>query len=367
MLARSLVLVAGLGLAVASCGSGTDDPSTADADTTTSASTPATTTGTTGTTAAPTTTTQAPSTTTIPDPEGLESLVAGHNDPAADRINVVFAPWGWDDPADFRAVAELFAGWDGTAQGFDLDGLPAAGAEATDADLGLFGWEPFRSNRDRFNVWLTDRSPEEPADWINEPTAPVLAPDQVIVILARDLDLRYPGVSSYAGQDQAPEILGPEPSRVAQPFADAVVLVDGDYPAGAMRDVPHELGHALFGFADEYVGRLGPEDVSPRNDFWPSCAASREVAEAWWDDLVGRTDPMVDVWATEMAAAGFPPDESYLAVRREDLRTAFVEEGCFGVPGSYRSAVDTMMGFNAPGYGLTNERAARRVIELWTG
>ncbi len=324
------------------------------------------------TTAAPTTDTTTTTTTTIrpdePAPDGLEHLIAGHNDIDADRINLVFVPWGWDDLDDFRVTTEFFLGWDGTANVFDFDGRPTDDPQdVAGADLGLFGFEPFRSNHDRFNLWISDIGPSGPSQFLNNTEIPPFElPDLSVVTMALDPERVFPGISSAAGQDVSFAFDPEQPRTGDDSVANAMVRVQSSFPAETMRDLPHELGHALFGFADEYVGRLGPSSLTPRDSFWPSCPADRETAEAWWDDLIGQYDPMVDIYIDEMITAGFGEelDREFL---REQNTTRYVEEGCFGVPGSYRSAEDTLMVFNAPAFGLTNRRSAERILALWEG
>jgi hypothetical protein len=321
------------------------------------------------TTMATTTTTIAPTTTTtVPPPEGLVALVEGHNDLTADRINLIFAPWGWEDLNDYRSVAVLFLGWDQRAQLFDDSGRPATDpALATGAELGLFGFEPFRSNRDKFNVWITEQSPPGPALWLNTDEVPFGLPDQSIVTLALDPDREVPGIYSVAGQDVAFSLQQTPVRSGSDSVANAMVFVRSGYPAGTMIDLPHELGHALFSLADEYVGRVGGDSGSARPDVWPSCAASRETGEAWWGDLAGEYDPMIDVWAEELEAAGFGDRVGEIDFWRDQVRTDFIEGGCWGDPGSFRSAEDTLMGFNLPAFGLTNRRSAERILALWEG
>jgi hypothetical protein len=300
----------------------------------------------------------------------LEPLVPGHNRVSADRINLVFAPWGWDDPEEFRTVADLYLGWSGRAQVWGPDGLPlgadADRSTAVGAEVGLFGMEPFRSRRDSINVWVTSQSPNQPYDWFDRTLSPVFAPDQVIVVLAQEHPDGSTGASA-AGQDSA--FVGPErPIRnTDQPFSNATVVVRADYPAASMLELPHELGHAMFAFADEYVGRVEGFDGTVRNAFWPSCADNLARATSWWSDHLGEYDDQVDYRAKEMKAVGFGITSEELAFMRQTNTTAYIAGGCFEVPGSIRSAEDTLMGFNFPAFGVTNRMQAEQVLDLWTG
>ncbi|WAB81850.1 hypothetical protein OVN18_02170 [Microcella daejeonensis] len=296
--------------------------------------------------------------------------MAGHNRVSADRINLVFAPWGWDDTGLFEEAATAYLNWSGTAQLWDEVGMPVApdstSATVSFADLGVFGMEPFRSRRDLFNVWTTRLSPPAPYDWLESQTTPNWAPDQVVVVLALR-DGAGEVKSSVAGDGS----MFDDPARLErftdQPFANAVVAVEPGSFVLANRVVAHELGHALFSLADEYVGRETGFDGDARNAFWPSCADDQQRAEAWWSSSIGEYDDQLDYWAEEVTSAGFGPTRAELVRMRDENRTAYVAEGCFGVPGSVRSTADSIMGFNFPAFGVTNRRWAEQVLDLWTG
>jgi hypothetical protein len=294
-----------------------------------------------------------------PAPVGLRPLIPGHNRLDARRINLVFAPYGWDDLGVFEEIARWYLGWDGHAALADAEGRPTEDTSlAASAELGLFGIEPFRSHRDGFNLWVTDMAPSWNGEWLYYGDPFSTLPNRSVIILA--LDEAQAGFNSYSGQDW--KIFWPNAvATTDDPFANAVVAVWSWAPLASILHVPHELGHALFGLADEYVGRVGP-DGYPRGDLGPSCSASRASAEAWWGDLIGQYDPMIDVWMNEMTAAGFDWMVGDRTSRRDQVRSAYVAEGCFGLEGSYRSAEDTMMGFNVPAFGLTNRRWMEEVL-----
>jgi len=385
-------MLAALGLAATAC---TGEPSTPDSSATTVAEVDTTSTvlnaelppeTTTTTQAVETSTTRDPNLAPLPPelppiepfpsdlppppsiPAGLEELVAGHNRLDADRINLVFSPWGWEDNQRFRRVVEQYVNWDGHVQMVDGDGLLDPGG--TDAALGLFSFDPFRSNRHLFNVWITEIEPPAPVLWLNatEPE-PFDLPDMSIITLALDPESEFPGIGSRAGNqevfasnvDAAPQRAGDDS------VANVMVAVGSDYPPVKSIEMIHELGHALFGFADEYVGRVGNDEGSPRLDFFPSCPASRETAEAWWGETLGEYDPQIDIWAQEMAAGGATFAWDDIEYFRDLVRTDLIEGGCFGVEGSFRSAEDTLMGFNQWAMGLPNRQRAEDILALWTG
>lgn len=315
-------------------------------------------------------------TTTPPAPSGMAmgeqapgldlwALVAG-NDLDADRINLVFASWGWDSQSDFVELAAGSLSWSGDAYLYDEDGaITTDPATAFDAAIGLFGIEPWRSSRDRFNVWYTDREPETPVSWLNAGDQPFPVTDVVIVTLALDAHRPNPDLTSVAGQDAV--FIGPgAPQRPVSgnPFAHAVVVIDSEFLVGGLIDVSHELGHGMFNLADEYVGERYGFDGRADLSSWPSCAEDLTEAEAWWGDLIGEVDPMVTIWSEEMAEAGHP---LYLEAWPEQVEVAAIDGGCYGVAGSVRATADSLMNNSIPVLGWVNRRWAEQIIELWEG
>jgi hypothetical protein len=299
--------------------------------------------------------------------QSLWALVDG-NDLAADRINLVFAPWGWDDNREFSALVGGSLSWDGNAYIFDDDGDVTDQEEfGAGAALGLFAIEPWRSSTDLFNVWYTNLEPPTPVSWLDSQNQPFLLDDVVVVTVAVDAYRFNPDLTSVAGFDGS--FVGPAvPHRPAsgQPFAHAVVLVESGFPVGGLVDVPHELGHGMFNLPDEYVGeRLGFDGRSDLSS-WPSCAQDLAEADAWWGDLIDEVDPMLNVWIDEMNEAGFPlnVDSDFSETQ---IEVGFVDGGCYGVSGSVRATIDSLMNTSLPVLGSVNRRWAEEVLQLWDG
>jgi len=298
--------------------------------------------------------------------EELWALVPG-NDPDSDRINLVFASWGWGDHREFLNLVTGALSWGGAAYLIDDGGqVTDVDSTAVGAALGLFAIEPWRSSRGVFNVWYTDLEPETPVSWLNSEDHPFQVDDVVVVTIAVDAERFNPDLTSVAGQDGT--FVGPgapERPTSGNPFSHAVVLVDSAFPTAGLVDVAHELGHAMFNLPDEYVGeRLGfdgREDLSS----WPSCAEDAAEAEEWWGDLDGDVDPMLIVWAAEMDKAGFPIGD--IGLWSELIVVGVVDGGCYGVPGSARATLDSLMNTSMPVLGSVNRLWAEQVLRLWDG
>lgn len=296
----------------------------------------------------------------------MTELIPGHNRVDADRINLVFAGWGWSDTKRLRSTALVHLGWDGHVKLANLSGEIVP--NGTIPIIGIFGIEPWRSNRDKFNIWITDRTPAKPKSWLlASQVAPVVdLPDLVMITLALD-----GGVVSQTGLGQ--DFFIPDfPSRPTlrrkddQPFSNAVVNVSSKDPSNSAIESAHELGHALFGLNDEYIG-VDKADTTKHPDQWPACAASEKSARAWWGKLIGRYDPMVDIWAEELALVGQPLAPGRLDFTRDETRVTLVPGGCFGTKGSFRPTQDSLMMHNLPALGLVNTAWANRILALWHG
>ncbi len=90
-------------------------------------------------------------------PELCKEVIPGHNNPDSDRANVVFIGFGYDDYVNLepeealKDIAEYVVDFEGD-------------------NNGLFYFEPFKSNKDKFNFWYVDKlSPlnycDLPDDW----------------------------------------------------------------------------------------------------------------------------------------------------------------------------------------------------------
>jgi len=296
----------------------------------------------------------------------LRALVPG-NDYLADRINLVIAPWGWAVEVDFERIALAMLSWDGDA--YFITETGAIGADPTTAvgaQLGVFGIEPWRSSRDRFNVWITDVEPESPVSWVNQTEPPFSLPDQSVVVLALDAGRYSSDLTSVAGFDV--HFVGPDPPQrpaAGNPFANVAIVLDSEFPSAGLLHVPHELGHAMFNLPDEYVGQqLGYDDRGDLSS-WPSCATDESQAHAWWGDLVGMVDPMVDTWGAEMDQAGFSMGD--MTPIAQAVSVTDVDGGCYGVSGTIRATSDSLMNTNIPVLGSVNRRWAEQILLLWQG
>lgn len=324
-----------IALAIAACSVGEPTPTTAPPTTST------------GTTVAESIST------TVASPRGLYDLVEGHNNIGVDRINLILVPYGWEDLDAFVALAE-------TLLSFDTEPVLVDG---TDLQFGAFAIEPWRSNRNLFNVWYILDEPAEPVSYtsMGEPF-PIDVPDAIVVTLA--VDWPYGAASGFTAFIP-PEL--PDRSKPAEPVGLTMSISSSDSVWGNPQILAHELGHAVFGLSDEYVGRELGYDGRPDLSSFPACAEDADEARAWWGDRFGDVDPMYSIWMNGLdeAGLGLPPEAKDVVESR--VMVDLVDGGCYGLEGSVRATVDSLMNSNIPVLGTVNRDWAELVLTQYTG
>ena len=153
----------------------------------------------------------------------------------------------------------------------------------------------------------------------------------------------------------------------SQEFGDVILDVPSEFPYVAVTTLAHELGHAMFGLSDEYVGDFLGYDGRLDLSSYPSCAEDLVEAESWWGDLAGEVDPMFDVWMAELQEAGLAYDKLTERELRRSVRVAYVHGGCYDRSGSYRATYDSLMYGEIPVLGSVNRRFAEKILDRWDG
>ncbi len=291
--------------------------------------------------------------TVTPPPPGLHALIAGHNDIGLDRINLIFVPYGWDD-------IDAFVGASETLLSFDTEPVLV---EGVDAQFGPFAIEPWRSNRHLFNVWYVVDEPAQPVSYTSMGEGfPIDVPDAVIVTLAVD----WPHGAASGFTDFIPPEL-PDRSASAPPVGLTLGISSQEPLWGNPQILAHELGHAVFGLSDEYVGQELGFDGRPDLSSFPTCAETVDEATAWWGDRVGAVDPMFSIWVLELEDAGLGLSPAAEIAARSSVTVSFIDGGCYGPAGSVRATADSLMNSNIPVLGTVNRDWAEQVLDQYTG
>lgn len=298
----------------------------------------------------------------------VEPLFPDHNLAGAERIDLLFVGSGWHGDLDgFVETARALLSFDGAPVALGLEGIAGEGEDPVDLAWGPFAIDPLRGQQDRFNLWYLPVGVSARAFHIS-PTIDLgidlsalgLGTDVAVVILSRDL-----AFSSIRATAEWPTFRSEEPTDI--PPIDEIRFgsttmpyrFDGYLPADTFS---HEIGHLLFGLADEYPQFGG--------DFptigYPNCAPSTAAASDWWGDLIGEVDPMYEVWKAAEQAAGTWPGEF---PSEANFTTDVVQGGCFGGESvaAYRPTLGGLMNEESPVFGSVNRRRVEEVLALWSG
>jgi len=303
------------------------------------------------------------------DPD-LKELVAGHNRPGAERINLVFVGSGFDSSAEMAELAVDLLTLDGPVAvdeygeslGSDLDALDPE--DVFDLVYGPFAIAPLRSFVDRFNFWyleddlVDDRAlfhNSDPEFSIGNELAGFGLPHTAVVTL----DLQ--GLGEY-GRSEANwtsfNLREDVPSLDEIAFAGVYLAVESHWRFGAATTLAHELGHALFDLRDEYV------DFGRTTQYgYPNCASSVSEAEAWWGDLLGEVDPFVYEYIDDRTQLDLYTRDELI----EAVTVGNYVGGCYGDVDVIRPTRDSIMNSEVPVFGSPNRRRIENLLGQFSG
>jgi hypothetical protein len=296
-------------------------------------------------------------------------------DKSKDRINIVFAfSDGFEDLiTPTRTLIKLL----------DLNG--SIDPERSSYSLGMFATEPFKSNKDKFNLWFYDEKIHPDNSFF---LAEELAfKDNIFVINYGQLNF-FDNLTGRAGANMAEiefDIDKNVSSYKTGPFIGYDGLIDVEYNP---QIITHELGHALFGLADEYV-EAGETRPKLR---YPNCASNLAQATEWWGDLKGQADPFFNEWKTgymnkyfisidgKYYFENFDPDQNKNILEEinpdnitpwpSDYTVDYINGGCFSsAEGTQtRPTVDSIMNKSTVQvFGLVNLTQVNKILNLFSG
>ncbi len=314
------------------------------------------------------------------DPTLLE-LVAGHNRPTAERINVVFVGVGlgrddatgaeWPDGLDsLPAIAREMLALDGPIS-LEWDGSLTDPDAAEDRPgnsryvWGPFAVEPLLGNEHLFNFWYLEQPLRTEAGLLSG-----AADDGHHVgwdLPNVQVTALYSRMGEFASDARFTSFFD---RRVVPPatrlvFGDARLAIDAFDPLSAAPTLTHEWGHGLFALRDEYYGF----DGRPVSTAVPNCAPDEASAREWWDGLIGAVDPMV--WTLRRQLGELELDQTYFGADLADaVRIEPTIGGCYGNFGeatAIRPNRDSLMNSEIPIFGSVNRRQVEAVLARFSG
>jgi hypothetical protein len=230
----------------------------------------------------------------------LNEVIPNHNKISDDRINLVFTTVD-DDPRYAQFIGDNLVdliGWNGVYLTQD------ARLSKVNLQYNFFATDPIRNNKNRFNIWFVPNTPEV------FPTRQTIKNSG----LKNRIDITFNNsccggsASFWDRNSQSLEIFLPE---INNPTFKSVIdiqfpIKDISYINITGKTLTHELGHALFRFADEYYipdyykdredryyNKIKLDILTQETNLSANCSLNNEEGKSKWAKHIGTIDPMV--------------------------------------------------------------------------
>ncbi|MBI4085078.1 MAG: hypothetical protein HY432_01045 [Candidatus Liptonbacteria bacterium] len=267
-------------------------------------------------------------------PANLENLVQGHNDARADRINLVIVGINFSSIDELKNTGIEMLSWGGS---------PVRNGVA----FGPFAIEPLRSNKGKFNVWydtaiingttqddIRNKAVDEEGS-INKTGLKYVVP-----IFLNKLK-QSPGINTFITPHSVGFGITLEDNSFSSLTKDKLqpkaVFVNVQEPLTSPSQLAHELGHGIFGLADEKTDSPFDKPGSAPRIRAPDCVATPADAQKLWGDMVGQVDPFYTNWKSTLQQNGqwetlFPSDVSWWKSMDDGVKVGYYYGQCYGDP-----------------------------------
>jgi hypothetical protein len=201
---------------------------------------------------------------------------------------------------------------------FDRLGLETTDAAKTEIlGYGLFGIDPFRSFKSRFNFYYVD-------EIINIDSGSIEEYDVDIRNINLVKDKSMLRMISSNPNSIFPNAFGVTPMFNNNPRKNSfqLIVMNPTFPTrNSMFTLAHEFNHVFTDLSDEYKSVPLP--------FRGNCAANQTQAEQMWGDKIGQVSPFASEWLAEYSK--YPKaKENYAKARAVNLtNTDFIKTGYF--------------------------------------
>lgn len=338
-----------------------------------------------------------------------------HNKAANDRINMVIVGSGYQDTQHFAALADKVLAFDGNPKVVTRRYVTkdSAGQILTDSSesipqFGIFSIEPFKSNKNKFNIWILNKQLDGSFHELIDKTMTFgrenyfpfcnLKNVYPVLFVNKEFDPRdvFGGMDPTRSHAYWPSfraelenalnsatpdkttlkfgmslnsfpLIKPESRTEYDPKQRRTITIqsifDGVDTPKSYSILAHETGHALFGLSDEYYGGSQWATVYA----YPNCAESQMQAQKWWGNLVGQVDPFYYEFKAFMEKNG------QMVLPESAIKVGYVNGGCFTVPygqsGVIRPSENSMMldHRSLPVFGSVNRKMAEDILQLFSG
>jgi len=313
-------------------------------------------------------------------------LFEDYNNINADKINMIFLGHGYENEDILKKLSQKILTFDGNPILTNM--YDKETNEFVDKQLrwGLFSIEPFKSNKNKFNIWyrLIDESVQNFLEKLKDgKSGYTLCGLKYPYIAVLDQEI-FGMIAYYPTFYNSPEISKEDISfgisfNSYDAISDRTLHHSGRFVyyeevGEQINDLityttfsllPHESGHALIGLIDEY------ESGNLRHAY-PNCAKDINEAKGWWGDLISQVDPFYYEYIRIMQENGINIPRDY---SKEDLRNHlkldYYSGGCginYVNSGTVRPTYTSMMDdATIPIFGSVNSARIEQVLNLFSG
>ena len=304
----------------------------------------------------------------------------------ADKINLVFScDTTFKSTTDCKTSITSMMSWDGQPRPSDWSGKTTANNRANTVEYGTFAIEPYKSNRDKFNILYVDNL----VDNFNK----ILLLDNIkdsgvdnkstIIIRLHNISARsfayFPDYGPKANLTKADMNFQTNLNRENYGVVEQYIGVNGNDTLQSGKVIAHELGHALFGLKDEYSE---PKSLITSYSY-PNCQQTQSSAISDWTAITGLNQAQLDgkvdqayydwvneqkkysYYSTNLASGNFQ-----VGRRESDFKTSYtVKGGCFGPENgpAIKPTPFSLMSNNSPVMGTVNRARAQSILNLFGG
>jgi IgA Peptidase M64 len=314
--------------------------------------------------------------------------IVNENNINEDRINLLFiCDKTFSSISDCNSSIQKLLSWDGKPYPINkLSERTNNFNEVTNVVYGTFATEPFKSNKNKFNIYGFDSLVNDygKISVYNElkKTSLNLKYTQVINLHSsngKTITLRPPGFGDL-----------PKPNKTDINIFDLKgIATSGNIELFLGNDnrlvnqfgkvLTHELGHALFGLEDEYIGDKGTTG-------FPNCLKPQSSAITEWSSLTGlnqnqlngNLDPAFNDWINEISKYtnnGVPlldylkkQNNQSTNYNRDSYSVGFNNiGGCLGDSTApiWKPTKQSIMNQNSPVFGTVNRSRGEQILKLF--
>jgi IgA Peptidase M64 len=311
---------------------------------------------------------------------------------AADRVNLVFScdkTFGTLNTCVEKIKS--IVGWDGKPVPLGINNRATTDVNNTySVNYGLFAIEPYKSNKNKFNIFVIDNIVEsfDEITILNDLKSSGLnIKTTALINLYQSTGRSYTNLPPFAEKKSLSKsdiVFQNGLSLDGQGIMNLYIGANSIYEYFSGTVLSHELGHTIFGLSDEYTEPTQERVATPG---YPNCQESRQQAITDWTTITGKSqnqlegavDPAYYDMIKELSKYKFNyGTKSLLDFNRSNstnyteanFKTSFnIKGGCYGpdTANIWRPTKESSMRHNGVVFGLVNKGRMIEVLNKFDG